>query len=293
MNTLFRDMAVGLMTLSVFVLLLCGCQQKEPATSPAEGKSETQLDTEYRNLLAEYGLFSGGIATPPAQIETQKYGQLLLVTAAHGSTEMLTRLLGARNDINLNEKFDGRTLLHSAATSLHAANCNLLLERGLDPNAQDSLGRTPLHLAVAQLQGYELARLLLSRGAAVDIRDSQGMSPLLLATPVNIKLLADKGADLSARDNLGNSALHWAVYRKGYDLVERLIALGAPLDIQDNSGKTPLHHAVSQNDPLMAQLLMNAGAKLGSADTSGVTPLQLAEKSNDKKLRQVFRLSPP
>jgi ankyrin repeat protein len=293
MNILIRIMTAGLLTLSVFALLLCGCQQKESATPPTEGRSEAQLDTEYRALLAEVGLSSDGAATPPAQIDAPHYGQLLLVTAGHGSPEMLTRLLSARTEINLNEKYDGRTLLHAAAASLNAANSNLLLERGLDPDARDSLGRTPLHLVVAQPRGFELARLLLSRGAAVDIRDEQGLTPLLSAAPACIRLLADKGADLAAQDKQGNSALHWAIYRKGLELAETLTALGAPLDLQDSAGKTPLHLAVELNDPQMAQLLMKAGAKTDIADTAGLTTQKLAEKSGNKNLRQVFGLSQP
>jgi ankyrin repeat protein len=225
----------------------------------------------------------------PAQIEAQRYGQLLLVTAGHGSTELLTRLLDAREDVNLNEKYDGRTLLHAAAAALHSTNCNLLLERGLDPNAQDNLGRTPLHLVVAQPQGVELARLLLSRGARVDIRDEQGLTPLLSAAPASTKPLADKGADLAAQDKSGNSALHWAVYRKSYDLAESLIALGSPLDIQNSAGKTPLHLALTPPDPKMVQLLLKAGAKSDIADTSGLSPRQAAEKSGNKVIMELFK----
>src|SRR5512133_2781700 len=272
MKTSVRMIATGLTTLFVFTLLLCGCQQKEPAATAPQEKSESQLDTEYRALLAEIGLSSGGAVVPPAQIEAQRYGQLLLVAAGHGSTEMLTRLLDA------------------AAATLHATNCDLLLERGLDPDAKDDLGRTQLHLVVAQPSGCELARLLLSRGARVDTRDEQGMTPLLLAGPNCVKLLVDKGSDLSAQDNLGNSALHWAVYRKSYELAGSLMAQGVPLDIQDSAGKTPLHHAVLLRDAKMVQMLLKAGAKSDVADTQGQAPRQAAEKSGNKVIMDLFKL---
>ena len=275
------------------LLPISGCQKNEPPAAPVEVRSEQQLDAEYRVILTEAGLAGGATPTTPAQIEPGQYGQLLTLAAGHGSPELLARLLAARSEINLNEKYDGRTLLHAAAASLQAGNCNLLLERGLDPNARDALGRTPLHLVVAQAPGEVLARLLLSRGATVDLRDEQGLTPLLWAAPASIKLLADKGADLSAQDTNGNSALHWAAYRRAHEAAGSLLTLGVPPDLQNSAGKTALHAALELNDPQMAQLFIKAGAKTDITDTAGFTTLQLAEKSVNKKLRQVFGLSLP
>jgi len=290
MNLSYRALSPGLLAGALLFTLVCGCQQKASSPPPqTEGKSAAELDTEYRALLAETGLYSGGAVTPPAQVEAARYGELLLVAAGHGSPELLTRLLATRPDINLNERYDGRTLLHASAASLHAANSNLLLEKGLDPNAQDNLGRTPLHLVVAQMQGELLARLLLSRGAAVDLRDEQGMTPLLSALPPSLKLLADKGADLSAQDRQGNSAFHWAVYRKSYEQAERLTELGAPPDLQNSAGKTPLHHALAPPDPKMVQLLLKAGAKTDIPDINGLTAAQAAESTGNRAVMDLFK----
>jgi ankyrin repeat protein len=273
----------------IYTLLLCGCQKKEILPPPvSEGKSTDQLDQEYRSILAETGLYSGGTPPSPAGIESQPYGNVLLATAAHGSTELLTRLLAARNDISLNDRYDGRTLLHAAAAALQATNCNLLLERGMNLNAQDNLGRTPLHLAVAQSQGDVLARLLLSRGATIDLRDEQGMTPLLSAAAASIKLLADKGASLTAQDANGNSALHWAVYRKGHEAAGVLISLGVPLDIQNSAGKSALHHAVEIKDLKMVDQLLKAGANPDSQDMNNLTPRLIAEKDGSKALTGLF-----
>ena len=277
-------------TLVCAVLLICSCQKKEQPLPPPEARSEQQLDTEYRALLAEAGLYGGGSPPSPVQIEPGQYGMLLMIAAGHGSTELLVRLLAARPDISLNVKADGRSLLHAAAVTLHATNSNLLLERGLDPNSQDTQGRTPLHLVVSQADGVNLARLLLARGARVDIRDEKGLTPLLSAIPASIQLLLNKGAELSVQDALGNSALHWAVYRKAYETADSLIALGLSPEIQNVAGKTALHSAIMAPDPKMVQLLLKAGAKTDTQDISGISPREAAEKSGNKAIKALFNL---
>jgi ankyrin repeat protein len=51
-----------------------------------------------------------------------------------------------------------------------------LVERGLDVNAQDCDGNTPLHLALSPFQ-REVARHLIDSGADPEIKNWKGMSP--------------------------------------------------------------------------------------------------------------------
>ena len=52
----------------------------------------------------------------------------------------------------------------------------LLVARGLDVNAQDCGGNTPLHLAMSPLQ-REVAKYLVDSGADPEIKNWKGISP--------------------------------------------------------------------------------------------------------------------
>lgn len=78
-----------------------------------------------------------------------------------------------------------------------------LIQLGVDVNAKDRIGWTPLHYA-ARGHRLEIVRLLLAAGAEVNAGDDKGITPLhlhLLQRPVClelIELLLQFGADPSA-----------------------------------------------------------------------------------------------
>jgi len=56
-----------------------------------------------------------------------------------------------------------------------------LVKQGVDPNAQDAQGRTPLHYAIAPFHQTYVAVELVEAGADPRVRDAQGRTPLALA----------------------------------------------------------------------------------------------------------------
>lgn len=111
-------------------------------------------------------------------------------SAFDGSTELT--LSGDEGKYEEMKDYRGRTALLWACYNAKADTAELLIERGVNLNAQDDTGRTPLMWAVTGAN---------ARGLAVT------------------KLMLEAGADTAMEDHGGATALSWAVERGNKDLL--------------------------------------------------------------------------
>mgnify|MGYP000480537135 FL=1 len=84
------------------------------------------------------------------------------------------------------------TPLHYAAIRGHKEIAELLIAKGADVNAKNSVGQTPLQFAA----GYghkEIAELLIDNGADVNVKDDDGETPLDFADGETADLLRKHG----------------------------------------------------------------------------------------------------
>jgi truncated hemoglobin YjbI len=159
----------------------------------------------------------------------------------------------------LHERHFGRTLLHAAAASGSLAAVELLLRAGASPQVCDSLGHTPL---------YSLANECLQGGADV------------------VHALVRAGARIDAADGVKRATpLHMAARRGNAEITAALLDNGADIEARDSLGDTPLRRAVNCRQPGVAQLLLQRGADPHSPGSKGLTPFRAARSA---VLRQAF-----
>jgi hypothetical protein len=167
-----------------------------------------------------------------------------------------------------------------------------MLTRGADPRAHDSLGVTALHLA-AETGDAETIRLLIEKGAEIDARDSlAGFTPLEDAAASNhlesVRLLLSRGPDINVATNPPRAKLEVgkltplmraAVFGTP-QMIEILLQAGAKVNEKDVQGRTPLMLAVASEtqDPDIVRLLLQAGAEVHAASATGETALAWAVK---------------
>jgi len=107
-----------------------------------------------------------------------------------------------------------------------------LLESGANPNEGRLAGLPPLFLAIAR-QNLPLLRLMVQRGVDLTVRDRSGSTALMWAASTDsgdaalIRELLDLGADPQAVNNTGETALDWALRRGQTPAVDTLRRAGA------------------------------------------------------------------
>jgi hypothetical protein len=93
-----------------------------------------------------------------------------------------------------------------------------------------------------------------------------------------VRWLVANGADLSAKDTWGRSALHNRVGSRRSNIAV-LLELGANVSAIDSYGNTPLHSAADSHHAGSAKLLLEHGAQINALNNEGLTPIELGLRS--------------
>uniref|UniRef100_A0A1B6KIB2 Uncharacterized protein n=1 Tax=Graphocephala atropunctata TaxID=36148 RepID=A0A1B6KIB2_9HEMI len=222
--------------------------------------------------------------------------------------------------------YNGETALHRLARKVEVGNKNvadfkvklaqILLERGSDVNAKNSVQETPLYEAV-NTSNPELVQLLLGAGAnyyfssdrlqcSVLIRairpvclipDLDGlngtkktMETFLLGMTLPIfdkeeflqnqsevvDLLIKRGINVNVKWKDKSSPIHVAVLGLNFKIVKLLVEAGANINCQEEHGITPLHICVERNNLETATYLVKKRANVNIENFDSISPLETA-----------------
>jgi ankyrin repeat protein len=123
-------------------------------------------------------------------------------------------------------------------------------------------------------------KALLDDGANLKARDFLGNSALIAAIDGNhsetAKFLIDKGAEIDAEPQWMRSVIAWAVLRDMKDIVEILLQKGVNINTGSEDETTPLIFAAKEKNEAMVRFLVGKGADVNIADAKGNTPLRYA-----------------
>jgi len=181
-----------------------------------------------------------------------------------------------------------------------------LLADGVDVNARDSFGHTPLMYAVADPRNkyaefyrragwqpdIESIRTLLAAGADPNATDRSDLTVLMLAEDSTLEPLFAGGANVNLRNKNGDTALMYAARKCDNRAIEMEIAHGAEVNISNNLGWTPLMFAAERGCLTAIRLLLRAGADSTAKNLSGQNALALAkaQSTNESVARQAVNL---
>lgn len=211
----------------------------------------------------------------------------------HALNEIDLEKLDREMNFNGNHSFfDKNPDYSSICRSASVQQLRNALESGVDVNARDSRGKTPLMHVV---YNPDFMKVLLEAGADVNARDEDGMTTLMFAVCAYkenlkvIKRLIDAGADVNAEDEDGVTALMLAAQNNKAEVVRMLLRSDTNVDAKDRNGVSALMYAVWRQstwqdspDLKIVHTLLSAGANVNARNKDGMTALMFA--TNDLEI---------
>lgn len=266
----------------------------------------------------------------------------------NGNAKDVLKLIqdGAKMELAMSGMYTGFYVLHAAVSIGRPDLVEILLENGADANAKTSIGRTALHVACSTKRKAgckDIIQKLLLHGADLNAQNNvnddakyaigydangpvymdvlDGDTPLHVAVsngrPDLVEMLLENGADVKAKNNVGDSALHFACMRNRKtgrkDIICQLLLHGADVNAQNNvneledleedsdgelvnddqnvGGDTPLQNAINELSIQTIRTLLNNGADISIQDGYGLNAIHWAVMIEGvETIRERFRL---
>lgn len=187
------------------------------------------------------------------------------------------RSRGARFDVLSKTR---STALHAISIDSEAV-LDWLLDQGIEVNASDQSGHTPLAAQVRKIDGA-MVLAMVQRGARPDALDSSGMGPISHAIRAKnasaIKALVDAGVDCKQRVGLEHESFLHHTIRFGVapaDVMETFRKCGVEIESINAGGETALHLAAQFAATSGLQVIAWQRLPLDAKTPAGNTALHL------------------
>lgn len=248
-------------------------------------KNKTPLDyaLDNRNVEATKLLLEHGATIRNDYKRLIKLAHPVHNAARKGNLELLTLML-AMGGMDINARDDkGKTPLQTAAAYGHVNTTAFLMEHGATIGQQaitsiTTLGEYPVHQAI-RFNRVDLASYQLAYSKGIEGKNPEKIETAEKrdAQALGKNLLTVLGEDKMNEPNEdGHMPLHIAAWYGRAFAVLALINRKAHIEAKDNEKNRPLHFAALGVHPEIAIFLIKKGASVTKANTVGLTPLHFA-----------------
>uniref|UniRef100_U3KBU4 Uncharacterized protein n=1 Tax=Ficedula albicollis TaxID=59894 RepID=U3KBU4_FICAL len=210
------------------------------------------------------------------------------------NSEKVCRLLEKGLDPNFHDPDTGECPLTAAAQlELSAEMIKALRNGGAHLDFRTREGMTALHKAV-RCRNHAALLTLLDLGASPDYKDSRGLTPLYHSAmvggdPYCCELLLHDYARLGCVDENGWQEIHQACRYGHVQHLEHLLFYGADMTAQNASGNTALHICALYNQESCARVLLFRGASKEIRNYNSQTAFQVAIIAGNFELAEIIK----
>jgi ankyrin repeat protein len=205
----------------------------------------------------------------------------LHIAVAVERSDLINMLIGWGAPIHA-KNAQGRTPFQNALISPRIVSALLTKDRIY---VADDSGASPLHIAIQERASLNIIKIIVDQGARLSSIDADGRSPLRLAVEQDAwdlaKLLADAGSDpfIAAGDEKTPAEI---TLSKGQIAVQAIFS-GKAINARDDSGNTILHYAAKQGNPAIIAQLLELGANKSIKNISAESPADIALRWDRKE----------